>query len=84
MKKWEKYQMRSIFTSVWWCGWTLWDGSSSLLTSLDGTSTNLICMSLLKWVVSCLKKIKYATKFNVQPTRNSKNEKKIKNIENLH
>lgn len=84
MEKWEKYQMHTTFTFVWQCGYTLWDGSSSILTLVDGTSTKLICMPLMKWLVSCSKKIKYAIKYNVQATRNLKNEKKIENIENLH
>ena len=81
MKKGGKNQMHSTFTFCWRCGWTLWDGSSSLITSVDGTSMKLICMPLLKWVVSYLKKINYAIKsmWNVQKIQKMKNQ--IKHIE---
>ena len=54
--------MHSTFTFCWWSGWTLCDGSSSIITSVDETSMKLICMPLLKWVVSYLKKNKICTK----------------------
>ena len=64
MKKGGKYQMHSTFIFCWRSGWTLCDGSSSLITSVHRTSTKLICMSLLKQVVSCLKKNKICTKIS--------------------
>ena len=79
-KKWEEYQIYLTFTFVWRCGWTIWDGSSSLLTLVDGTSTKLICMPLLKWLVSYSKKIKCDIKLNVQAAINLENEKKKKTL----
>ena len=84
MKKGGKYQMHSTFTFCWWCGWTLWDGFSSLITLVDGTSMKLICMPLLKWFVSCLKKIKYEIKFMFNLLKIQKMKNQMKYIEHLH
>ena len=66
MKKMKKNQMNSKFTFVSWCGWGLWDGFFSLLTSMDGKFGELVSMPLFKWVVSCFNKTKYIIKLNVQ------------------